>query len=205
MVLQKSAIILAGGFSRRFGSDKGRVILQSKHLVQHVIDNVTPAVDEVLVVVSSHKQKNDFEPIIKNTAKLVVDKEESQSPLIGAITGFESTIANYSLLLPCDAPLVSTKIVQFLLDLCTNRSAVIPRWPTGYIEPLQAVYHTNSAFCAAKKALAEGSLNMRAMISNLPQVRYVSTIVLEQIDPDLLTFFNVNTPQDLEKVNKILK
>jgi molybdopterin-guanine dinucleotide biosynthesis protein A len=205
MVLQKSAIILAGGFSRRFGSDKGRVLLQGKHLVQHVIDNVTPAVDEVLVVVSSQKQKNDFEPIIKNTAKLVVDKVESQSPLIGAITGFDSTIGDYSILLPCDAPLVSTKIVQFLLDLCTNKSAVIPRWPTGYIEPLQSVYHTKSALCAAKKALDEGSLNMRVMISNLPRVRYVSTIVLEQIEPELLTFFNVNTPQDLEIVNKILK
>ena len=131
MVLQKSAIILAGGFSRRFGSDKGQVLLHDKPLVQHVIDNVKPAVDEVLVVVSSRKQRNDFEPIIKNTAKIVVDKDESQSPLIGAITGFESTRAEYSLLLPCDAPLVSTKIVQFLLDMYFSRSAVIPMWPRG--------------------------------------------------------------------------
>jgi molybdopterin-guanine dinucleotide biosynthesis protein A len=203
--LQKSAVILAGGFSRRFGSDKGLVLLQDKPLVRHVIDSVTPIVDEVLVVVSSHKQMNDFKPIVKNTAKLVIDKDESQSPLIGTITGFESTNGDYSILLPCDAPLVSTKIVKFLLDMCTNKSAVIPRWPTGYIEPLQAVYHTKSALCAAKSALAEGKLNMRAMISNLPHVRYVSTIVLEQLEPELLTFFNVNTPQDLKKLSTFLK
>ena len=205
IVLRKSAVILAGGFSRRFGSDKGLVLLQGKPLVRHVIDNVSPAVDEVIVVVSSKEQLDDFEPIIKNTAKLVIDKDESQSPLVGTITGFESTNADYTLLLPCDAPLVSTKIVQFLLDLSINKSAVIPRWPTGYIEPLQAVYHTKSALSAAKCALAEGNLNMRAMINNLPHVRYVSTMVLQELEPNLQTFFNVNTPQDLKKINELLE
>ena len=204
IVLQRSAIILAGGFSRRFGSDKGLVVLANKPLVVHVIERISPVVDEVLLVVSSEIQKQSFEPILENKAKLIIDKDDSQSPLIGAITGFETAKGEYSLLLPCDTPLVSTKIVQFFLDLCTNRSAVIPRWPSGYIEPLQAVYHTKSALTAAKKALAAGSMNMRSMIDNLMGVRYVSTMVLEQMEPELVTFFNVNTPQDLQKASAIL-
>ena len=167
--LQRSAIILAGGFSRRFGSDKGLVILADKPLVIHVIDRVSELVDEVLLVVSSEDQKKTFEPILENKANLVIDKDESQSPLVGAITGFENAKGKYSLLLPCDAPLVSTQIVQFLLDTCTNKSAVIPRWPSGYIEPLQAVYHTKSALIAAKTALAQGKMNMRSMIDNLQE------------------------------------
>lgn len=202
--MQRSAIILAGGFSRRFGSDKGLVVLANKPLVVHVIERISPVVDEVLLVVSSEIQKQSFEPILENKAKLIIDKDDSQSPLIGAITGFETAKGEYSLLLPCDTPLVSTKIVQFFLDLCTNRSAVIPRWPSGYIEPLQAVYHTKSALTAAKKALAAGSMNMRSMIDNLMGVRYVSTMVLEQMEPELVTFFNVNTPQDLQKASAIL-
>ncbi|MCJ7720842.1 molybdenum cofactor guanylyltransferase [Candidatus Bathyarchaeota archaeon] len=201
--MQRSAIILAGGFSRRFGSDKGLVVLANKPLVVHVIERISPVVDEVLLVVSSEIQKQIFEPILENKAKLIIDKDDSQSPLIGAITGFETAKGEYSLLLPCDTPLVSTKIVQFFLDLCTNRSAVIPRWPSGYIEPLQAVYHTKSALTAAKKALAAGSMNMRSMIDNLMGVRYVSTMVLEQMEPELVTFFNVNTPQDLQKAAAI--
>ena len=203
--LQKSAVILAGGFSRRFGSDKGLVVLVNKPLVIHVIDSVSEVVDEVLLVVSSEDQKKTFEPILKDKAKLVIDKDESQSPLVGAITGFESAKGEYSLLLPCDAPLVSTQIVQFLLDMFTNKRAVIPRWPSGYIEPLQAVYHTKSALIAAKTALAQGKMNMRSMIDNLRGARYVSTMVLEQLEPRLLTFFNVNTPQDLKKADSLLK
>jgi len=204
-MLQKSAVILAGGFSRRFGRDKGLVVLAGKPLILHVIDRVSKVVDEVLVVVSSEEQKNKFETILEEKANLVIDKDDSQSPLVGAITGFESANAEYSLLLPCDNPLVSTQIVQFLLDMCTNKSAAIPRWPSGYIEPLQAVYRTESALTAAKTALKQGKMNMRSMIDNLRGVRYVSTMVLEQLEPDLLTFFNVNTPQDLKKAESILK
>jgi molybdopterin-guanine dinucleotide biosynthesis protein A len=204
-MLQKSAVILAGGFSRRFGRDKGLVVLAGKPLIVHVIDRVSKVADEVLVVVSSAEQKNKFETILGEKAKLVIDKDDSQSPLVGAITGFESANAEYSLLLPCDTPFVSTQIVQFLLDMCTNRSAAIPRWPGGYIEPLQAVYRTESALTAAKTALKQGKMNMRSMIENLRGVRYVSMMVLEQLEPELLTFFNVNTPQDLKKAESILE
>jgi len=205
ITLKKSAVILAGGFSRRFGSDKALVVLAGKPLVLHVINRVSKAVDEVLVVVSSNDQKNKFETILGEKTNVIIDKDDSQTPLVGAITGFASAEGEYSLLLPCDTPLISSQIVQFLLDMCTNRSAAIPRWPNGYIEPLQAVYHTKSALTAAKKALKQGNRNMRSMIDNLRGVRYVSTMVLEQMEPDLLTFFNVNTPQDLKKAESILK
>ena len=46
---------------------------------------------------------------------------------------------------------------------------------------------------------------MRSMIENLRGVRYISTMVLEQLEPGLVTFFNVNTPQDLKKAESVLK
>lgn len=201
IVLQRSAVILAGGFSRRFGSDKGLVLLRDKPLVRHVIDKVSSTVDEILVVVSSQKQKKNFGSIVGNEVNLVIDKDDSQSPLVGAITGFENAKGEYSVLLPCDAPLVSTQIVQFLFDMCIKRHAAIPRWSNGYIEPLQAVYHTKSALTAAKMALKQGHMNMWSMIESLRRVRFISTTVLEQLDPGLATFFNVNTPQDLKKAD----
>ena len=203
--MQKSAIILAGGFSRRFGSDKGLVLLMDKPLVCHVIDKVSTVVDEILVVVSSKEQKKKFKPVVKKTAKLIIDKDDSQTPLVGAIAGFESVNNEYSLLLPCDAPFVSTQIIQFLLDMCTNRNAAIPRWPNGYLEPLQAVYQTKSALTAAKTAFKNGHMNMRSIIDNLKGIRYISTMVLEQLESRPLSFFNVNTPQDLKKAVSFLK
>jgi len=203
--LKKAAIILAGGFSKRFGQDKCLIDLVGKPLLVHVIDRVSNVVDEKVIVASSNASKEKFSNLFKSETRVVVDKYEGQSPLVGAVTGFESVEAEYSLLLPCDAPFVSSEIAALLLDLCINKGAAIPRWPNGYIEPLQAAYDTESALEAAKKALNEEKRDLLSMINHLPRTRYVSTLVLQQLDLKLLTFFNVNTQEDLKKAEQILR
>lgn len=192
-------IVLAGGFSKRFGQDKGLLKLADRPLILHVLDRVSAVVDEILVVVSSRNQKRAYTHFLKPKAKIVIDKYETRSPLVGALTGFGNAHGVYSLLLPCDTPFVSSQIASLLLELCVNKNAVIPRWPNGYIEPLQAVYYTKSALNAANKALENKKLNMYSMIASLKKVRYVSTLVLKQIDPKLMTFFNINATKDLRK------
>ena len=199
MLLKRSAVILAGGFSKRFGQDKGLVRLVGKPLILHMLDTISGVVDETVVVVSSKCQIDPIECLLRGKANIVVDESRTQSPLIGALTGFGNAKGKYSLLLPCDTPFVSSHIASLLLDLCINKSAVIPRWPNGYIEPLQAVYHTKSALTATKTALKEEKLDLRSMIAHLKSIRYISTLVLEQIDSELLTFFNINTLEDLRK------
>jgi len=203
--LDKSAIILAGGFSSRFGQDKGLLPLVKKPLIRHVLNATNGIVDETIIVVSSESQAENFAKAVDSEVRIVVDVDDPQSPLIGASTGFRKTQGEHSLLLPCDTPLVSTKILLLLFELCTNRNAVIPRWPNGYIEPLQAVYRTKPALEAAEGAFSEGKLDMRSMVDRLGSVRYISTLVLQQLDPKLRTFFNVNTSLDLKKAESMLK
>jgi len=203
--LTKAVIILAGGFSKRFGQDKCLINLIGKPLVLHVIDRISTVVDEKVVVAGSNAPRETLSNLFDPKTRVVVDKYEGQSPLVGALTGFENVNADYSLLLPCDTPFVSAEIVTLLLDLCVNKSAVIPRWPNGYMEPLQAAYNTKSAREAAKKALNEGKRDLSSMISHLRGIRFVSTLVLQQIDSKLLTFFNVNTSEDLKKAESILR
>jgi molybdopterin-guanine dinucleotide biosynthesis protein A len=73
------------------------------------------------------------------------------------------------------------------------------------IEPLHAVYRTKKALEAAKEALAENELDIQAMVGKMCGVRYISTMVIEQLDPDLRTFFSINTPVDLKKATVMLK
>ena len=202
--MKKSAIVLAGGLSNRFGHDKGLLQLAGKPLILHVLDKISTIVDEVLIVVGSIQQAKVY-AILNLNAKIVIDKYEIQSPLVGAITGFENANGEYSLLLPCDTPFVSSRIASLLLEKCVNRDAVIPRWPNGYIEPLQAAYRTKSALTAANTALENKKLDMRSMIANLGKVTYISTLTLKQIDRNLMTFFNVNTPEKIRKAEAIIK
>jgi len=203
--LGSSAIVLAGGCSTRLGQDKGLLQLGKKPLAKHVLDSVEDLVNETILVVGSNSQRSEYEEYTDSETRIVVDKTDIQAPLVGALTGFESARGEYSLVLSCDVPFVSQSILSLLLDLSVNKNAVIPRWPNGYVEPLQAVYRTKAARVASSEALDEGRLDMQAMVEKLQGIRYVSTLVLRQLDPELKTFFNVNTLLDLKKAEIMLK
>ena len=203
--MDKSAIVLAGGFSSRFGEDKGVLELANKPLIKHVVDAVRPFVDEIVVVTNSEERVRKYAAVVGGQTRFAVDSCESKGPLIGALTGFEGARGKYALLLAFDTPFVSGEVVSLLFDLCLSKAAAIPRWPNGQIEPLHAVYQTAVALEAATSAVAEGRLDMRGMIERMRGVRYISTLVMLQVDPELRTFFNINTPLDLRKALAMVK
>ncbi len=203
--MDKSAIVLAGGFSSRFGEDKGVLELAGKPLIKHVVDAVRPFVDEIVVVTNSAERVRKYAAVVGGHTRFAVDSCESKGPLIGALTGFEVARGKYAFVLAFDTPFVSRAVVSLLFDLCLGKAAAIPRWPNGQIEPLQAVYQTAMALEAAKSAVAEGRLDMRGMIERMRAVRYISTLVMQQLDPELRTFFNINTPLDLRKAVSMVK
>lgn len=203
--MNRSAIILAGGHSKRFGQDKGLLNLAGKPLIRYVIDAVNDIVDEKTVVVSSKEQADKYSQVVGSSVNVTIDKTTIRSPLAGALTGFEDTRGEYSLLLACDTPFIIRDILDLLLELCTGRNACVPRWPNGHIEPLHAVYRRQPALQASKIALERGELDVRYLLDILQCVRYVSTLVLEQLDPKLKSFFNINTALDLRAAQQMLK
>ncbi|MCW4045639.1 MAG: molybdenum cofactor guanylyltransferase [Candidatus Bathyarchaeota archaeon] len=203
--MDKSAIVLAGGFSSRFGQDKGVLELAGKPLIRHAVDLAHAFAADVIVVTSSKERVEQYAALVPSDVQFAVDICELKSPLVGALTGFSVAEGKYALLLPFDMPFVCSKVVSLLFELCVGKAAVVPRWPNGQIEPLHAVYDAELAANAARLAVDRGQLTMRAMIEKLRGVRYVSTLVIEQFDPEFRTFFNINTPLDLKKAVSIMK
>lgn len=204
--MKHSAIILAGGLSKRFQRrEKSFVLLAGKPLIRHVIDRVSGVVDEVIVVIGEKAQQSHYESVLGRKVAVILDKYEKHSPIVGALSGLEKANGDYSIILPCDTPFISKNAVLLFFDLCPSNDAVIPKWPEGQIEPLQAVYSTKKALRAAKRAFREGKMDMKSIVDGLQKVLYVSTTVICQFDPELNTFFNVNTLADVQKAETILK
>ena len=200
--MNRSAIILANGSSKGFTSDKGILELEGKPLLNHVIDAVEGLVEEIIVVTSSQEQADSYSNLVSsNKVKYVVNVSKSQEALVGALTGFETASGEYSALLRFDNPFISTEILTLLLDCCIGKAAAVPRWTDQEIEPLHAVYNTKQAIQATKEALAEDGSDMQTMVEKLHGVRYISTMVIEQLDPDFKTLFYINTPLDLRKAS----
>ena len=199
-----SAIILSGGESKRFGGDKGLFRVGQKPLLYYVVKSVAPLVDEVLIIIRCNDKKYEYSHQFP-FSQILIDEDILKAPVSGALTGFKNAIGDYSILLPCDTPLVSQKVLSFLLSLVEGFDCVVPRWPSSYIEPLQAVYLTKTAYEAARKSIEEGKNHFRDMISHLKKVLYVSTIEIKKLDTRMLTFRNINTLEDLKSIKKYLR
>ncbi len=203
--MDRSAVVLAGGFSGTVGEDKSVPELNGKPIIKRVVDVIHPIVEEVVIVADNEEQKEVYTKLLGPDVKLVVNAEEDNGLLIGALAGFNIAQGKYSLLLASDLPLVSSDVVTLFFELCHGKTAVIPRWPNQQIEPLQAVYHTKTAVAAAKMAIEDGMFDVEDMIENMGGVRYISTLAIQEFDPDLKTFFKVNSPVDLKMAEALAK
>jgi len=202
--------ILTGGRSSRLGKDKGLLEVHGKPMFLWVLETCKHYAKNVLIVTSSVEQKRSYEECLEKfnvrNVKVVVDEEsEVRCPLIGAKTAFKNAESEYTFLLPCDNPLVNGSVLQLLISMCENYDAVVPRWPNRYIEPLHSIYKSDKALVAAESSLAAQRLDMRGMLEKLSKVLYVSTLIIKKIDPNLYTFFNVNSMNDFRKLEKIMR
>jgi molybdopterin-guanine dinucleotide biosynthesis protein A len=179
--------------------------LDNKPLLKHVVDTVKGIAEEVIIVTNSIERADSYAKIVSPKVRFVCDSDGSKGLLGAALAGFETAEGKYSLVLPFDSPFVSQEVVTLLFDCSVGKSAVVARSPDCEVEALHAVYNTRLALEAAKEALAEGEVYVEAIMDRLRGVRFMSTMVIEQLDPDFKTFFRIITPLDLKKAVIMLR
>jgi len=191
-------LILAGGRSERLKENKALIRLGGKPLLLHVLERVLGLTNEVVVAVGKNDELSAYTRILPSTVTVVKDTVEGKGPLAGISAGMRSMGSKYALVLPCDSPFIKKEVLMYLLHKVQKADAAIPQWPNGNIEPLHAIYKIRSAVTATKTALENGELFIRDMIKRLGKVIYVSTGEIRKLDPELITFFNINGPEDLK-------
>ncbi|MGY5864955.1 MAG: molybdenum cofactor guanylyltransferase [Candidatus Thorarchaeota archaeon] len=197
--------ILAGGTSKRFGSEKALAEFRGNPLVAHMVDIARKLSSEIMIVVSDENQEETLRNVVPDVRIVVDPPSETKCALVGSLTAFEYTLTKHVLLLPVDTPLASTELLRMLLRMCEGHGAVVPSWPSGYIEPLHSVYLAEHAYYHGLKVMEEGQYKMRDLLDRLQSVLYVSTETLKQFDKDLSTFTNFNTPKELQAAEKMRK
>ncbi|HTY74382.1 MAG TPA: NTP transferase domain-containing protein [Candidatus Nanoarchaeia archaeon] len=202
--MDRTAIIIAENLSQ-FDQDIALLELNGKPLIRHVVDVVGVLVNEIVVVIDKSEREQEYEEIVGGEVKFAINPDVETGALTGAVAGLEAAQGKHSVLLSADMPFISPDVIDLFFELCQGKTAVIPRWPDEQIEPLQAVFHTKSALEAAHMALEEGKLDLQSMIDNLGGVRYVSTLVVQELSPELKTFFKVKGPVDLKLAETLAK
>jgi molybdenum cofactor guanylyltransferase len=191
MIQRAAAAILAGGRSRRMGADKALLPLDGEPLLGHVIARLRPLVSEILIIGDNAGAYRRF------GIPVVPDPRPDQGPLAAIRTALLSTAAPAVFCCACDMPFLEAALVDHLLGLVApGVAAVVPR-VRGEPEPLCAVY-TPAALPGIDAETAGGGRQIRGALARV-STRYVDESELRACDPELRSFVNLNTPEDLAR------
>ena len=191
--------ILVGGYGSRMGGvDKASLELDGRPLLDRVLDAVTPFAAEIFVVANDDRLVGDLRFTVLH------DPEPHAGVLPALLTALDAATSPLLLLLACDMPFVNRNVVGFLLDLAASHDAVMP-YVQSFPQAMHAIYRVAPCREAVRNLLADAS-GGRRMISFLDDVNAIRVPEEEirKIDPEIRSFFNVNTPYDLEAARHLL-
>ena len=189
--------ILAGGLSSRLGFPKARLRLGSgRELIDDLTRKLALTCADVLIAGGGPSAFGG------RLARLTVDAW----PATGALGGIHTALANsrceWTLVVACDLPFLQLAVMRALIKLRSDDfDAVVPRL-RGEWEPTHALY---SRRCLPKveSALKRGDLKVAHVFSRM-RVLPVEESELRSVDPELLSFTNVNTPAELARALRLV-
>jgi len=184
----------------RLGRIKALEIINGQSLIERTVDCLSSLSHSVLVVTS--QEQFDVIAASRFKGKVIVDLYTGKGALGGIYTGLASTDSCYSLVVGCDMPFLNRDLLRYLIDLAPGFDAVIPRID-GMCEPLHAVY-SRSCLTSISKLMEQDSLGISNLFG-LVNTRYVNKDEVAKFDPQFLSFFNVNTLDDLRKAKEVIK
>jgi len=191
-----TAAILAGGAARRMGgATKALLKVGGRTILDTLLDTLSGRFVEILLVA---KEPEAFQPLLPGAGRrLVLDEEPARSSLTGIRTALANAGTDHVFITACDTPLLRPALLTALLaHLRPEDDVVLPMKPDGYFEPLCAIY---SRRCLPHiEAQLEREDYKIIRFFDKVRVSPLPVAALLRADPDLVTFRNANTPEELE-------
>jgi len=192
-----SGIILAGGKSQRLGVDKALLELEGQSLIDRVLNRLQRLSDDLIIVAK------DPTPYAHLAARLVSDVYPGQGALVGLHAGLQAARHPLALAVACDMPFLDLRLLRYMIVLGRGYDIVVPRIGS-YLEPLHALYRVERCLPAIKQALDDGQARVTSFFSHV-RVRYVEEHEINLFDPEHLSFFNINTPEDWQRGQELAR
>ena len=190
-----TGVILAGGLNTRFqGRAKAFQEIGGRRIMDRLMDVYTGLFDEIIIVT------NEPMRYVAWDAQIVTDVLPQRSALTGIHAGLFYARTEHAFFAACDIPFLKADVIRLVLDAADHGiDAVIPQTDRGF-EPLCAVYATR-LMAAAAHHVQQGDYKIRRAFRKR-RIRTVSEKRLRSVDPELVSFFNVNTPDDLVRAEQ---
>lgn len=181
--------ILAGGKSSRYGKNKALETFRGQRFIDRAVDSLRPHCSPVFVVARDLKLYFDVQ------ATLLQDVLAEQGPLGGIYTALLFSPHDWVFARATDMPFLAPELLTLMRRMQEGCDVVVPLWD-GWYEPLVALYHRR-CYPVIADMLERGEHQIVALYKKM-KVREISEKMWRTVDPEGMSFKNVNRPQDLD-------
>jgi molybdenum cofactor guanylyltransferase len=193
--MQTAGLILCGGESRRMGRSKAWLPFGDETMLERVVRLVSSAVSPIVVVAAPNQEL----PPLAGAVTVVRDKVAGRGPLQGLATGLGALTDDVELVYATstDVPFFEPRWVGHLAKLSVGHDLVIP-YVDGRHHPLAAVYRRRTVLPVIESLLRENRFRLTELVEAV-KTRVLEERELRDVDAELRTLRNLNSPQDYEQ------
>ena len=198
-----TAVIQAGGESRRMGRSKATVPFDGRPLICRLVERLAPAADE-LIITTNEAENLGFlaEQYPDLDIKLVSDAFDFRGALPGLFTALQAASNPFVAVVACDMVFASASLVvaESIAMAETDADVVVPVNQHGY-EPFHAMYRRSGCLGAVRRALDRGEKRAQSFFDDdeVTVLEFAQERVLE-VEPRGGCFINANTPDELKRL-----
>ena len=192
---EASAIILAGGKNTIIARTKAFIQLPTGESILQKILKVLQKIFPEIIIVTNQKQA-----YLRFGVQVVEDLIKGSGPLGGIFTGLCFSASKRNFVVGCDMPFIKPALIGLLLQESGSFDVVIPEI-NGEVEPLFALY-SKDCIPVMFEHLQRQNLKMREVIRKL-NVKRIGAGEIDRLDPEHLSFFNINTEGDLKRAESL--
>lgn len=197
MIREVSGVVLAGGKSKRMGMDKRHLSVHGKPLLDRVTSVLLELFPEVLLVLAEEDISKQDERI-----RIVTDLIPDCAAVGGLYTGLYYSRHPRVFVVACDMPFINAAVIEFFLRKIDATDIVMAQLVTG-LQPLHGLY-SKQCLPILKEMIDTRDLRLQNIADKQGlAVHRVPEAEIKRLDPQLLSFLNLNSPADLELANKI--
>ncbi|MBL1352196.1 MAG: molybdenum cofactor guanylyltransferase [Zetaproteobacteria bacterium] len=191
MIHDCTAVILAGGESKRMGQDKASILFQGQTLLQHSIKQLRPCFENVSV--SVRKQRSDTD------LRQILDNSENRAPMLGIAAALQAVHTDWIFVVGVDMPFVAHKLLKNMASKRENHDAVAV-YSGGFMQPLCCFYR-QTCWSKMQQSIQAERRSLKHLLKAL-NTHIISEHEARLYDPKLQSFVSLNTPTDLKTWSK---
>ena len=190
-----TAVVLAGGMSKRMGRDKLELTLGGQTLLESIVNRFREEFEEVVISVADPGKYSDV------MGAHIIDILPGAGPLSGLHAALTLIPGSGVFLVAADLPYACPCAAKRIIELCGDKDACIIRHSGNKLEPLFG-YYRKSLLRQCEEAINSGDYRLSAIIASA-DTRFVAPYELGELWDEKL-IMNINYPEDYEKARNIL-